>query len=71
MENIHFKSYDFGDFFKKYILKMNIIFDPRIIDEEGEFLLISEHEDGKEFIAKVENYTTSRREKIYELITLK
>ncbi|MGN2375617.1 hypothetical protein ACTFAO_18290 [Sphingobacterium spiritivorum] len=71
VENIHFKSYDFGDFFKKYILKMNIIFDPRIIDGEGEFLLINEHEDGKEFIAKVEKYTTSRREKIYELITPK
>ncbi|MFT3981186.1 MAG: hypothetical protein QM687_11995 [Ferruginibacter sp.] len=65
-ENIHFKAYDFGDFFRKYILKMNIIFDPRIIDEEGEFLFVNEKD--KSFIPTVEKYATSRREKIYELI---
>ncbi|GAA0524800.1 hypothetical protein [Chitinophaga japonensis] len=68
VENIHFKSYAFGDFFSKYILKMNIIFDPRTIDEEGEFLFINENTDDKSFVPKVEKYTSSRREKIYELI---
>ena len=68
-ENIHFKSYDFGDFFLKYILKMNTIFDPRIIDEKGEFLFVNENNVDKTFIPTIEKYTTSRREKIYELIT--
>lgn len=66
-ENIHFKSYRFGDFFLKYILKMNILFDPRIIDEEGEFLFIHEVLDAS-FQTKVAKYTTSRAEAIYQLI---
>ncbi|WP_345245686.1 hypothetical protein [Nibrella saemangeumensis] len=64
VENIHFKKYDFGDFFLKYILKMNIIFDPRFIDEEGEFLLIDESNKR----VTIEKYNTSRRNKILEII---
>lgn len=67
VENIHLKKYDFGDFFTKYILKMNVIFDPGKIDENGEMLFIKEV-DGGEFTSKIEKYSSSRHEKVYELI---
>ena len=67
-ENIHFKIYDFGDFFMKYILKMKVIFDPRKIDEEGEFLIVYEEKKNNNFVSKLEKYSTSRREKIYDVI---
>lgn len=68
VENIHFKKYDFGDFFSKYILKMNVIFDPRKIDESGEILFITENKTEGNFAANIEKYDTSRCEKIYEVI---
>lgn len=68
VENIHFKKYDFGDFFSKYILRMGVIFDPRIIDESGDILFITENKTDGKFVANIEKYDTSRREKIYEII---
>jgi hypothetical protein len=65
VENIHFKKYEFGDFFLKYILKMNVIFDPRIIDDQGEFWLINECTNK----VTIEKYHTSRRDKIYDIIS--
>ena len=67
-ENIHFKKYNFGDFFSKYVLAMNVIFDPRKIDESGEILFVTENKSNNTFSAKIEKYSTSRREKIYEII---
>lgn len=68
MENVHFKSYDFGDFFRKYILNMDIVFDPQKIDEDGEFLFINESPENNKFGCQVERYTSSKKEKIYELV---
>lgn len=67
VENIHFKKYDFGDFFKRYVLNMGVLFDPRKIDESGEILFITEKKDHS-FSSNIEKYETSRREKIMEVI---
>lgn len=66
-ENIHFKKYDFYDFFERYILNMGIFFDPRVIDESGEILFITENANNS-FAASIEKYDTSRREKISDVI---
>lgn len=66
-ENLHYKRYDLGTFFRRYVLDMGIGFDPRIIDEQGEFLFIREKEINK-FSVSVEQYKNSVKQKLDSLL---
>lgn len=62
-ENIHFKKYDFTEFFKRYIYKLGIFFNPQNVDIPGEVLVLSIKKN--ELIHNMtEKFTNSRSEVI-------